>query len=128
MFKKERSIEEFVKIVDEKIILDKLPEGKKLSDFTGGYINILKNKTKVVLFFGYKEDGKNKVEISFNIDKSEEDIWLKVFQFKRDLMNKSINTVSIAETIVKSQVYEIEYTETSQSNNVLIDDEDDIFV
>lgn len=128
MLKKDRSIEEFVRIVDEKIILDKLPEGKKLNDFTGGYINILKNKTKVVLFFGYKEDGKNKVEISFNIDKSEEDIWLKVFQFKRDLMNKSINTVSIAETIVKSQVYEIEDIDICESNNVSIDDEDDIFV
>ena len=118
MFKK-TEIEDFVKIVDSEIIAKKLPKGKTLSDFTGGYINILKNKTKVVLFFGYREDGKNKVEVSIDIDKSEEDIWLKVFQFKRNLMNRETNTVSLAELIVTRQVLD------NQTKEEFIESKDD---
>ena len=44
------TIENLVKEMDY-LLADNLPEGKEVKDFTGGYVQQLKNSTKIVAYF-----------------------------------------------------------------------------
>ncbi len=98
------NIEEINEMLDANVITAQLPEGKTLEDFTGGYVNILKSSSKVVLFFGYKPDKKNTVSVTMKIDKQHEDLWFKVLKFKRDMLNKKDGMIDLAELMIKASI------------------------
>ena len=110
-------IEEVNEMLDKNIIESQLPEGKTLKDFTGGHVNILKNSSKVVLYFGYKKGSKNPVSVSIKIEKQDEDLWFKVLQFKRDMLNKNNEAVNLAELMLKVSLAQDELKEKESTDN-----------
>ncbi len=68
---------------------DKLPEGKTMKDFGGGYVEILKTKAKVVLYFGFNGSN-NRVSINFQVKKEEVIKWQEAIAEK--LWNKDVDS------------------------------------
>ncbi len=60
---------------------DELPDGKTIRDFGGGYVECLKTKAKVVLYFGFDEK-RNRVSINFQIRKEDIMLWLEAIAEK----------------------------------------------
>ena len=81
----ERGIDMIEKVLDMK--KDSLPAGKSMKDFGGGYVEILKTKAKVVLYFGF-DQSKNRVSISFQVKKEEVVLWTEAIAEK--LWNKDV--------------------------------------
>lgn len=72
---------------------EKLPVGKTISDFGGGYVEFLKTKAKVVLYFGF-DASKNRVSFSFQIRKDEVLLWSEA------IAEKIWNVENVPETVV----------------------------
>lgn len=75
----------------EKVLKQKdieLPEGKTINDFGGGYVEILKTKAKVVLYFGFNTTN-NRVSINFQIKKEDILLWLEAIAEK--LWNQEVH-------------------------------------
>lgn len=53
-----------------------LPEGKTINDFGGGYVECIKTKAKVVLYFGF-DDKKNRVSVNIQVKKEDVLLWLQ---------------------------------------------------
>lgn len=66
---------------------DKLPSGKTINDFGGGYVEVLKTKAKVVLYFGF-DASKNRVSFNFQIRKEDVVLWTEAIAEK--LWNKEL--------------------------------------
>ena len=80
---------------------DSLPKGKTIKDFGGGYVECLKTKAKVVLYFGF-DDSKNRVSINFQIKKEDILKWLNAIAEK--VWNVEVHSddiVSFDEDILK---------------------------
>ena len=80
---------------------DGLPKGKTIKDFGGGYVECLKTKAKVVLYFGF-DDSKNRVSINFQIKKEDILKWLNAIAEK--VWNVEVHSddiVSFDEDILK---------------------------
>lgn len=73
---------------------DDLPIGKTIKDFGGGYVEILKTKAKVVLYFGFDEK-RNRVSITFQVKKEHILLWLEAIAEK--LWNKELGSEEIVE-------------------------------
>ena len=69
---------------------DTLPEAKSMKDFGGGYVEILKTKAKVVLYFGFTS-ANNRVQIKFDIRKEDVLHWENAIAQK--LWNKDSDEV-----------------------------------
>jgi hypothetical protein len=68
----EKGVRMLEKILEAKQI--ELPETKTIKDFGGGYVECLKTKAKVVLYFGF-DDNRNRVSINFDIKKEDVIRW-----------------------------------------------------
>ena len=53
---------------------NQLPEGKSIKNFGGGYVECLKTKAKVVLYFGFDE-ARNRCQIVLDVDKEDVLLW-----------------------------------------------------
>ena len=64
--------EKGISMIDKMLIKhsDQLPEGKTIKDFGGGYVECLRTKAKVVLYFGFTS-ANNRVQIKFDIGKGD---------------------------------------------------------
>ena len=51
-----------------------LPEDKSIDNFGGGYVECLKTKAKVVLYFGFDEN-RNRCQIVLDVDKEDVLLW-----------------------------------------------------
>jgi len=60
---------------------DDLPEGKTIQDFGGGYVEMLKTKAKVVLYFGF-DSQKNRVSIKFQVKQTDVILWTEAIAEK----------------------------------------------
>jgi hypothetical protein len=60
---------------------EKLPDGKTINDFGGGYVEMLKTKAKVVLYFGF-DSSKNRVSFSFQVKQEEVLLWTQAIAEK----------------------------------------------
>ncbi len=79
------------------LLEDYLPEGKALQDFTGGYIQQLKNSNQFIAFFGTKQGTKNRHSIRIKIQDDEVDLFYMMLKAKiHQMKNESSNTVSIS--------------------------------
>ena len=68
----------------EKVLLQEkgqLPEDKAIEDFSGGYVECLKTKAKLVLHFGFDKN-KNRCKIIIDIDKADVLLWLEAIAEK----------------------------------------------
>ncbi|MCK5536021.1 MAG: hypothetical protein KAI79_04295 [Bacteroidales bacterium] len=93
---------EFIMGLDA-ILNDNLPEGKTVDDFTGGYIQQLKNSNRLTCFFGTKEDGKNKSTVQIAIATEDLDLTYLMLKCKvQDLHNKTskIKKVSMSSVML----------------------------
>lgn len=77
------------------------PEGKTLSDFTGGYLQQLKNSTQFVAYFGTKANTKNRATSKLSIPDNELDEYYLMLKAKIQEMKQAetatIVTLSLAE-------------------------------
>ena len=55
---------------------EKLPKGKTIKDFGGGYVEVLKTKANAVFYFGFDE-AKNRVSFKIEIERDEVLLWLE---------------------------------------------------
>ena len=64
--------EKGISMIDKMLIKhsNQLPEGKTIKDFGGGYVECLRTKAKVVLYFGFTS-ANNRVQIKFDIGKGD---------------------------------------------------------
>ena len=64
--------EKGISMIDKMLVKhsDQLPEGKTIKDFGGGYVECLRTKAKVVLYFGFTS-ANNRVQIKFDIGKGD---------------------------------------------------------
>lgn len=67
---------------------DELPEGKTVKDFSGGYVEFLKTKANVVIYFGFNGSN-NKVSKKFEIEKADTLLWGEAFAETLWSTNKS---------------------------------------
>ena len=68
----------------EKVLLQEkgqLPEDKTIEDFSGGYVECLKTKAKLALFFGF-DNNRNRCKIIIDIDKADVLLWLEAIAEK----------------------------------------------
>jgi len=83
------------------IITEIAPKGKALKDFTGGYLQQLKNSTQFVAYFGTKPDGKNRSTSKLTIPDNEIDTYYMMLKAKIQDMKKNnagtFTAITIAE-------------------------------
>ena len=86
-------------------ILDEIaPEGKTREDFTGGYIQQLKNSTRFTAFFGTKKGSTNKDTVQMGIEDNEMDLMYIMLKAKiHDMKSSELvkPKLSLAETMLK---------------------------
>ena len=66
-----------------------LPEDKTINHFGGGYVECLKTKAKLVLYFGF-DDNRNRCQIILDIDKEDVLLWQQAIAEK--IWNRTSNT------------------------------------
>jgi|FLOH01.1.fsa_nt_gi hypothetical protein len=93
----------FVMTVEELILEmnllleDNLPDGKSIDDFTGGYVQQLKNNTKFVAYFGTKIGSTNKSTSSIVIEDDELDTMYMMLKAKiHDMRNSKAKVKKIS--------------------------------
>ena len=68
----------------EKVLLqekEQLSEQKTIEDFGGGYVECLKTKAKLVLYFGFDKN-RNRCQIVIDIDRADVLLWLEAIAEK----------------------------------------------
>lgn len=65
-----------------------LPETKTIDNFGGGYVECIKTKAKLVLYFGFDEN-RNRCQIVLDIEKEEVLLWLQAIAERIWNKNKS---------------------------------------
>jgi len=96
--------EEVVMILDD-IIEEIAPEGKTCSDFTGGYIQQLKNSSQFVAYYGTKKGTNNKATAKVTIDDKELDLYYvmlksKITAMKNDKSSTKKLTMTASERLM----------------------------
>jgi len=72
------------------------PEGKTLENFTGGYLQQLKNSTQFVAYFGSDKGGKNRATVKLTIDDDEIDEYYMMLKVKiQDMKKNGAKTVKV---------------------------------
>ena len=66
-----------------------LPEDKSIENFGGGYVECLKTKAKVVLYFGFDE-ARNRCQIVLDVDKEDVLLWQQAIAER--IWNRTKNT------------------------------------
>lgn len=81
--KKELDVKRGVAMIEKMLEKHKgdLPEGKSIKDFGGGYVEMLKTKAKVVLYFGFDHQ-KNRVSIKFQVKQTDVLLWCEAISEK----------------------------------------------
>ena len=82
------------------------PEGKTIEDFTGGYIQQLKNSTRFTAFFGTKEGTNNKATAQYNIPPEDMDnmyLMLKAKIIDMNNVKSKVKMINISEMLLKTK-------------------------
>ena len=89
------SMEDIMLDINE-IITEAAPEGKTLADFTGGYIQQLKNSTQFVAYYGTKEGTNNRATSKITIQDNEIDTYYMMLKAKiHDMKRNSAKTPKV---------------------------------
>lgn len=84
---KETALEMIEQVLEQE--QEQLPEGKTIENFGGGYVECIKTKAKLVLYFGF-DDKRNRCQIVLDIEKDEVLLWLQAIAER--VWNKTKNT------------------------------------
>ena len=82
------------------LLEDISPEGKTIKDFTGGYVQQLKNSSRFIAFFGTKPGTNNKSTVNMKIPADELDLFYMMLKAKiHEMRNEDSNvrTISMAQ-------------------------------
>ncbi len=90
------TVEELIEDIDS-LLDDVAPEGKSSKDFTGGYVQQLKNSNQLVAYFGTKAGTNNRETVKITIDGNElDDMYLMLKAKIHDIRNYKTKTVNIS--------------------------------
>lgn len=81
-------VEDLMMDIDS-LLEDNLPEGKTLDDFTGGYVQQLKNSNQLVVYFGTKAGTNNRETVKITIEPDELDLAYMMLKAKIHTMRKN---------------------------------------
>lgn len=90
---------------------DMAPEGKNQSNFTGGYVQQLKNSNRFTAFFGTKPGTNNKQTVQIDIPDNEVDLMYLMLKAKIHEMKNArqkVKKISLAERRLKKMSREID--------------------
>lgn len=88
--------EELVKDFNE-LLDDISPEDKSIDDFTGGYIQQLKNSNQLVAYFGTKKGTNNRDTVKVTIEADELDLFYVMLKAKiHSMKDKKTKTVKVS--------------------------------
>ena len=99
------NIGELMKLIDD-LLTEFAPEGKTINDFTGGYIQQLKNSTRFVAFFGTKIGTNNKATSIIDVENDDVDLMYLSLKAKiQDMRAKKTNKnkVSLSKRLIKEE-------------------------
>lgn len=100
----EMTVEQLIVGVN-KLLNEHAPAGKTVDDFTGGYIQQLKNSTRLTAFFGTKTGSNNKATSQIDIEPEDIDLMYLMLKAKIHEMRNSkavVKKVSISAMIASS--------------------------
>ncbi len=85
-------------MIDINELLDEIaPEGKTNKDFTGGYVQQLKNSNQFVAYFGQKNESRNRDTVKVDINANELDYFYILLKAKiHEMRNEKTKTVRIS--------------------------------
>ena len=87
------TVDDLLKEIND-LITDYSPKGKTVDNFTGGYIQQLKNSTQMVLYFGTKGESKNRDTVKVEIEQDEVDQAYMMLKAKiHDMRNNGASKV-----------------------------------
>ena len=89
---------------------EQLPEDKGINDFGGGYVECLKTKAKLVLYFGFDKN-RNRCQIVIDIDKADVLLWLEAISEKIWNNETKRNKYSFSGEEIKEEVVVIKPNE-----------------
>ncbi len=104
------NIGELMRDMDE-LLDDIAPEGKDKSNFTGGYVQQLKNSNRFTAFFGTKAGTTNKSTVQIDIPDDEVDLMYLMLKAKIHKMKNArqkVKKISLAERRLKRLDKEVE--------------------
>ena len=104
------NIGELMRDMDE-LLDDIAPEGKDKTNFTGGYVQQLKNSNRFTAFFGTKVGQTNKDTVQIDIPDNEVDLMYLMLKAKIHQMKNAkqrVKKVSLAERRLKRLSKEVE--------------------
>ena len=99
------NIGDIMNLINE-LLDEHAPEGKTKDDFTGGYIQQLKNSTRFVAFYGTKPGTNNKATSIIDIEDNDIDLMYLCLKAKIQNMrnkNKTRKKVSLTERFIKTE-------------------------
>lgn len=91
------------------------PEGKTLDDFTGGYLQQLKNSTQFVAYFGTKSNTKNRATAKLSIKDTELDEYYLMLKAKLSSMRQADMPVTLTLSLQERKLARLQ---ANQSPNV----------
>ena len=79
------------------LLNDVAPAGKTNKDFTGGYIQQLKNSNQMVAYFGTKAGTKNRDTVKITISADELDLFYMMLKVKiHEMKNETTKTIAVS--------------------------------
>lgn len=91
-------------VIDFNELLDDIaPEGKNQYNFTGGYIQQLKNSNQLVAYFGTKKDTNNRDTVKVTIEEDELDLFYVMLKAKIHSM-KQVKTKTVRISMAKRKL------------------------
>ena len=92
----ENSKEDLVRDLNE-LLEEVSPKGKTVKNFTGGYIQQLKNSNQLVAYFGTKEGTNNRDTVKITIDADELDLFYVMLKAKiHSMRNDKAKVVKVS--------------------------------
>jgi len=101
------TVEELVEEIDE-ILSEYAPEGKSAEEFTGGYVQQLKNSNQLVAYFGTKHGSNNRDTVKIQVEPDELDqmymmLKAKIHSMRSDTSKTKTIKISLAQRRLAKQ-------------------------
>ena len=96
-------------------------DGKSLKDFTGGYLQQLKNSTQFVAYFGTKPDSNNRSTTKARIEDSEIDEYYLMLKAKIQDMKSNGATVAMPKSLAQRKLDRAKAKEPAPTKNIFGD-------
>jgi len=99
-----------------------LPDSKSLKDFGGGYVECIKTKANVVLYFGF-DGSKNRVAIKCQINREDVMLWIEALSERVWNIETAEEAIDIDTLLSTSEPID---TDTNNHSDRIIDEQENI--